>query len=360
MISVLLQDQVINDTFDVSFSYRYSERYEKGMLRWISNIEKVKRHPLHFPSRWFIALGYFSVFVEVVALYRLFRRIRPDILHTINGGYPGAFSPSSAAIAGRLAGVPKITYFITSTTRNPWWYRPVTFFVKRGVTTFVTASKYLWRESGFLRGEADSPGPNWAIISNTIADVEIPSREEVRRGLGIPEDEVVFLCMGDLVKRKGFGRAVDAFADMEEVGTPRSLLIVGEGEEEERLKARIRTKKTGVYRVMTSPKVHPYVIVNASDVLIVPSVGDEDWPNVILIAMKHGVPCIVSNVCGLPEMVGEIGLVFSDSKMLTVRMTDLLDEKGRISIRQRLRARYERLYRQEKIVGKYLELWEGK
>jgi glycosyltransferase involved in cell wall biosynthesis len=260
------------------------------------------------------------------------------------------------AVAGRLAKIPKITYFLTSTTKDPWWYKPMTFMVRNSVDTFISASKCLQNNSGFLRNKKRS---DWVNISNTIMDREFESRETIRNKLQIPMDEVVFLCIGDLVKRKGFDKAIDAFSEMTEVGTPRSLLIVGSGPEEENLRSKMKSKTKGVYRIITDDN-DSYSIINAADVLLVPSLGEEDWPNVILIAMKYGLPCIVSNVCGLPEMIihNITGYICFEESQWKYNMESLLDTNLRSIIGNKAQARYERLYREERIIEQYLELWE--
>jgi len=381
MPGIFLQDPTINQSFDVSFSYRYSEEYEKGMRKWVDldpfkykipgKYIQERIYPFHLPitflykiKKYFppiMALGYFTAVVDIMKMLKFFRRVKPDILHLNNGGYPGALSCNLAAIVGRLAGIPKITYFICSTTHNPWWLKPMTWMVKRAVTTFISASKHLRDHSKFLWKDKTNPG--WNIISNTIKSQVLASRESVRQELGIPDDEVVFLCMGDLVERKGFYRAIDSLAQVSDIGVPRSLLIVGEGSEEQLLRDRAKNKKKGVYRIISdlAPSIHPYSIINVCDVLVVPSVGEEDWPNIMLIAMMYGKPIIASNILGFHEMVEHDynGYLANTEQGFSSMMTLLLDRDLRVAIGQRAQARYEQKYRIDKIMGKYLELWNG-
>jgi glycosyltransferase involved in cell wall biosynthesis len=365
MISVFLQNQWLNREFDITFSYRNSKEYSSGMNKWIV-AHNAKIHPLTLSitflrkiQRYFplaLPLAYLLSYVEVGDFLRLLQQDKPDILHINNGGYPGAFSCNSMAVAGRLAKIPKITYFLTSTTQDPWWYKPMTFMVRNSVNTFISASKCLQNNSGFLRNKKRS---DWINISNTIMDREFESSETIRSKLQIPMDEVVFLCIGDLVKRKGFDKAIDAFSEMTEVGTPRSLLIVGSGPEEENLRNKMKSKTKGVYRIITDDN-DSYSIINAADVLLVPSLGEEDWPNVILIAMKYGLPCIISNICGLPEMIvhNSTGYICFEESQWKYNMESLLDANLRSITGNRAQARYERLYREERIIGQYLELWK--
>lgn len=365
MISVFLQNKKLNELFDITFSYRQTPEYEAGMDKWIPNT-KAKLQPLQLPETflykikgWFPPaklLAYLLSYVKVGDMLRELQNEKPDILHIINGGYPGAYSCNAMAVAGKLAKIPLITYFLTSTTRDPWWYRPMTWMVRNSVNVFVSASEYLRNHSKFLR---KGKYKQWANISNTIKDIEIENPEAVRQKMGIPQDEVVFLCMGDLEKRKGFDRAIDALSQMIEVGTPRSLLIVGDGPENDNLRKQMRSKTKGVYRIFNEVDIHPYSIINAMDVLVVSSIGDEDWPNVILIAMKYGKPCIVSNICGLPEMIGHTitGYIFFNNNELIFYMNNLLHEGRRARMSNNSLLHYDSYYREENIVKQYMNLW---
>jgi len=232
--------------------------------------------------------------------------------------------------------------------------------VRRSVTTFISASKHLKNHSDFLKRETDF-GSNWKTISNTIKPQILASKKRVRQELGIPDDEVVFLCMGDMVERKGFYRAIDAMAEVKEIGTPRSLLIVGNGPEEQFLRDRTLVKKKGVYRIISdrAPSIQPYSIINSCDVLVVPSIGEEDWPNVILIAMMYGKPIIASNILGFHEMIehGNNGYLVNTEQGFSSAMASLLDRDLRVAMGQKVKERYEQRYKMDKIIGKYLELW---
>jgi len=373
MVGIFLQDPTINEIFKLSFSYRYTPRYEEGMRKWVPNAGDLTYdlenpiYPLRLPItqiykirpyfKPIMALGYASAVVDIVKMTKLFRRINPDILHINNGGYPGATSCNSAAIAGRMAGIPKITYMVTSTTRDPWWCWPMTWEVKKAVTTFISASQYLRDHSRHLWKNGTNLG--WETISNTVIPRTTMKRKVLRDQFDIADSEVVFLCIGDLVERKGFYRAIDAFSEIKEQGTPRSLWIVGQGPEEDFLRTRMKQKKSGIYRFYNGSDIHPYSFINACDILVVPSMGDEDWPNVILIALMMGKPVIISNIGGLPEMIEhrKEGFVFRSDDELRIYMEVLLGKERRIIMGGKAQAIFEQKYKLEKIIKRYLGLW---
>ena len=44
-------------------------------------------------------------------------------------------------------------------------------------------------------------------------------------------------------------------------------------------------------------------LINASDVIILPSIENEDFPNIIIEAMSLGKPTIGSKIAGIPEQI---------------------------------------------------------
>ena len=78
---------------------------------------------------------------EVIVLRRLFQKIKPDILHLNNGGYPAALSVRAAAIAGKLASVPKIVMVVNNLAVD---YNSVSRFIDYPVDRLVANSVHLF------------------------------------------------------------------------------------------------------------------------------------------------------------------------------------------------------------------------
>ena len=76
-------------------------------------------------------------------------------------------------------------------------------------------------------------------------------------------------------------------------------------------------------------------LLASSDLMVLPSRLDQ-WPNAVMEAMSYGVPAVVSNVGGLPEMVqqGHAGVILPDGSQETLRDTinGLLDDPQRLDI----------------------------
>ncbi|MBX9840056.1 MAG: hypothetical protein K2X69_17275, partial [Silvanigrellaceae bacterium] len=125
MIANFLNSKKINENFKISFSYRYSNEYHIGLSKRVfSNISlfplflfdiysaKIAFLNLKLPNQFSSIIVHILkplfYFINIIILFFLFKKLKADILHINNGGFPGAISCSSAAIAGKLAGIKKI------------------------------------------------------------------------------------------------------------------------------------------------------------------------------------------------------------------------------------------------------------
>lgn len=130
-----------------------------------------------------------------------------------------------------------------------------------------------------------------------------PSFESrTRAQLGIPEDDVVLISIGRLIKRKAFG---DLLSALSKVDHPRlRLLIIGEGPEEKRLRnlaeALGLSSRTEFLGAIWGERKFQYLA--ASDAFVLPSVH-EGFGLVFLEAMYCGLPVIASSRGGQTDFL---------------------------------------------------------
>ena len=111
-------------------------------------------------------------------------------------------------------------------------------------------------------------------------------------------------------------------------------------------------------------EAHVMNLMSAVDVLVVPSVSHEDFPNVILEAMGLGKPVVASRLAGTPEQVDDehTGLLVppGDAAALALALRRLVldpalrDEMGRAG-----RRRFEERFTAEVAVRRYAELYHS-
>ena len=163
------------------------------------------------------------------------------------------------------------------------------------------------------------------------------------------------LAVGRLVEKKGFDVLIDACAILRDRGVAFQCRIVGDGAELANLRTRIAQLNLVAMVRLAGPQPHAQLIGIFRDAAVVaaPCVigadGDRDGlPTVLLEAMALGVPCISTNVTGIPELVrdGDTGLCVSqrDPAALADALQRLLDDAD---LRADLAIRARRLIEQD-------------
>ena len=148
------------------------------------------------------------------------------------------------------------------------------------------------------------------VIKNPYRDTLFKIDENIVR-----DKDFVFL--GRLVSDKGPDLAITALYELNKKGLDKNLTIIGDGPEKENLKklsssldldSKINFKSSlfGEELVMQ---------LNKHNFLLVPSVWEEPFGLVVLEAMACGCIPIVSNSGGLPEALGNAGLLFDKGNL---------------------------------------------
>lgn len=111
------------------------------------------------------------------------------------------------------------------------------------------------------------------------------------------------LFVGQLVPRKGVDVLIEAFARTN-ARTTRRLTIVGDGEERNRLQSVVRDLhlQDNVEFVGTVEQQGITTLMNQASVLVLPSRHD-GWGYVVNEALSVGLPVIVSDRCGVAEVI---------------------------------------------------------
>ena len=148
------------------------------------------------------------------------------------------------------------------------------------------------------------------VVPNGIdPNVFRPRRtEEIRLQLGLGSGPL-FVCVGRLAREKGIHHALQALAHLDGDASSSGLLIVGEGEERQRLEE--LTRRLGVASRVKFTGAQPHEAVAsylaAADVFLFPTERDEAAPLVLPQAMACARPVVASRTGGITEVVGESG-----------------------------------------------------
>jgi len=156
----------------------------------------------------------------------------------------------------------------------------------------------------------------------------IELRTGTRAGLGISEEQTVFLFVGSGFERKGAGRLVSALARLPDSAV---ALVIGEDKHRGRYERQARGlgMENRVLFLGKQSEVLPYY--GAADAFVLPTLYDP-FPNVILEAMAAGLPVITSTKSGGAELIrdGENGYICDalDIEALTHAMNILTDRES--------------------------------
>jgi len=145
--------------------------------------------------------------------------------------------------------------------------------------------------------------PRLVAVPNGIALHPLPSPDEraaAREALELAPDAVVGLSMGQLEPRKEPLLAVEAAAAVARQGVPFVLLVAGDGP----LIDQVRGEGVRALGFREDTEL----LLAAADIFILPS-SREGLALALLEAMGHGLACVVSDVPGNREAVGDAGLV---------------------------------------------------
>lgn len=289
------------------------------------------------------------------ALQRLFRRERPDVVHTHGWG-----TLLEGMLAARLAGVPAVVHGEHGTLQlkrhQRWLQRQAWLSADRVLSV---SSRLAERMTSEMR----LPAERVTTIRNGVdlTRFSSTSRSVARETLEIPAEALVFGTVGRLVPVKDHGTLLEAFARVTKDGIDAFLLISGEGPLRAPLLA--RAQELGVHdRVrFLGHRRDVETVLAALDVFVLSSVS-EGLSNTILEAMASGLPVVATRVGGADELVldGETGLLVSpaapDAMAATLRRL-AADEGGRRSMGTAARHRVEREFALSAMVERYETLY---
>jgi glycosyltransferase involved in cell wall biosynthesis len=275
--------------------------------------------------------------LALLALFRLFRQQRFDLVHSI--------TPKAgllAMLAGALSGVPLRLH---SFTGQVWFTRAglMRTLLKSADRLIARLATHVLADSAsqceFLIAQGIVAAPKSAVLAHgSICGVDTArfrpdaaARERVRRSHGIPLGAVVFLYLGRINRDKGLLDLAHAFAEAEARHPNAHLLLVGpdEGNLRAALSSAAATSATRLHSAGLTDRPQEYFA--AADVFCLPSYR-EGFGTTIIEAAAAGVPAIGSRIYGITDAIveGETGLLFEagDVQQLAQSMRTLAGDEG--------------------------------
>ena len=141
--------------------------------------------------------------------------------------------------------------------------------------------------------------PGIGVDVKKISSVQV-DRATKRAELGIPQDALVFITVGELIPRKNQEFLIRAFSNANL--TNAHLLICGSGREKEHLEQRMQELKVAEKVHLLGFRRDVYELLKCSDVFVFPS-KQEGLPVALMEAMAAGLPCIASRIRGNVDLL---------------------------------------------------------
>jgi glycosyltransferase involved in cell wall biosynthesis len=320
----------VNDLADNLDKSRFEAKVVFGGqdIKWLSN--KV----------WPWAL-FLNDWLAVFEIAKLVKKERPDVLH-LNSSKAGVIG----AMAARLAMTKKIKVVFTA---HGWIFNPTNAISRPARRFYILLHKFaaLFQDKIICVSEYDynlalrygiAPKEKLITIHNGInADIKFLSkekaREEIIKKLSIFNDQFSKKALwvgsiGRLVKEKNYETMIRAAARIKE-GV--NFILIGDGPQREELEKQVAKNKLRNDFLIIEPSGDDAKYLKAFDVFVMSSIK-EGLPYILLEAMAAGLPIVVTEAGGIPEMIKnhENGLMVAQKnpEQLAIAIQGILENKN--------------------------------
>jgi len=309
---------------------------------------------------------------DLIALFRLaslFRQHRFDLVHSV--------TPKAgllAMLAGRIAGVRLRIHTFTGQV----WATRLGFsrlLLKTMDRLLASSATNLLADSFSQRQFLVDQGITRAEKISVLADGSISgvntgkfkpdtnARGEIRKQLGVSDQDVLLLFLGRLNRDKGVLDLVTAFADVAAANSQLHLLLVGpdEGKLKEELEQISAAYQERIHFVDYTDKPEAYFA--AADVFCLPSYR-EGFGSVIIEAAACGLPAIGSRIYGISDAIleGKTGILFDagdiDGLAATIELL-CTDSKLRIRMGEAACQRACHDFPTKRLVQAWIDYYDG-
>ncbi len=188
---------------------------------------------------------------------------------------------------------------------------PIKLYYRSQITKYATELFACSKDAGnWMFKGADFKLMNNAIDTNSYAFSD-KTASNIRSRYGISEDSFVIGNIGRFHKVKNHSFLIDVFAEIKKINNNAVLLLIGDGELKNELKAKVNELKLTDSVVFAGICDNVNEMLNAMDVFVMPSLY-EGFPVSLLEAQANGLPCIISDnlskECDITDAITRVSL----------------------------------------------------
>jgi glycosyltransferase involved in cell wall biosynthesis len=303
-------------------------------------------------------------------LYRLLRRLRPDIVHT-HTPKPGIYG----RLGGRAARVPVVVntvHGLYATAEDPLTRRVAVYTLERLAATCSDAELVQNEEDLATLAALRVPASRLHLLGNGIdLDRFVPgpsaqaARRRVRTELGVDDSTIVAGAVGRLVWEKGYGELFSAAEQLRHRCPDLTFVVAGPGEPG-------KGDGIGPAEVAAAELAGVRFIGHRSDIEDVYAAFDiyvlasyrEGFPRSAMEAAAMGLPVVATDIRGCRQVVehGSTGLLVParDGAALTDAIARLAGDPAlRATMGRNAVAKAVREFDQRRVIATTLDVYEG-
>lgn len=223
---------------------------------------------------------------NIFILYKWFKKIKPNIVHTA-----AAEANFHGVIAAKLANV---KYIIAEEIGYPTHSRTakIIFKITYNLVDRVICVSNSVKE--FLVAIKEIKPNKGIVVYNPVSCPKIVSKKST-------SDVFTIVSVGRLEKVKNMQLLIYTFSKLN-LKEKAKLIIVGDGSEKQHLEDIINELNLKESITITGFLSEPETIVSQADLFILPSLA-EGFGIAVVEAMLQHIPCLCSNVGGIPEFI---------------------------------------------------------
>ncbi len=313
----------------------------------------------HIAVRMTRIISPFTDLVSLFKLIKLFRKLKPDIVHshTPKAGLLAMWAAKFTGVPVRLhtiAGLPwvetkgwmnALLQLVEKLTALPAHRIYPNSFIQQ---QFLSDHKIAVGKMKVLgNGSSNGINSHFFSLDENISKIS----DELKRSEKVPEDGWIWIFVGRIVKDKGIGELVEAFAALHKIFPSDRLWLVGEEETEldplDEEHKKILHEHSAIRCWGFQKDIRPYLA--SARVLVFPSYR-EGFPNVPLQAGSMGCMLLLSDINGCNEIVqdGVNGMLVPPKDrekltgaMITIRKDENLRKAFAASIQKKIREDYD-------------------
>ena len=297
-------------------------------------------------------------------LIRIFRRERPDIVHTHTpkAGLLGMMAAKICGVRTRIhtvAGLPlmvekgfkyqllKFIEKLTYSSANHVWPN------SQSLKEFILQKRLCDPSKLHIIAKGSTNGINISRFSKEALKEDLLA--DTKKQVAYDPQNKYLLCIGRLVADKGIVELVNVFTELQKTDASLRLVLVGSYEASldplpEKTVTEIQNNKA-IIHINWSDNVEYFM--NLANCFVFPS-HREGFPNVLLQAGAMGVPVICSHITGNIDIVtsNETGLIFdrgNEQQLFKMLQYAVLHPQHMQTMAQKLQQEVKQNYRQENI-----------